>query len=332
MTVQVVIEEGSEGRVRFTYESYYALDNSQDIGMIRHGRRVTFSTFEEYLADVTKKLLEVTRRSVEKHGVRSDVELRLAIVRDASSMNAGASYVTKESESGKRAVFHVYEFNLARTLYQLRPAPRFIIPGLTAEQKVQITVDHEMRHHLDHDFILAHHPILDEFSTLEDYTVRYLLKCRTEGFATYRGDLIPWGTATRNLSRRLKVHSNLFERSQGLAEEYDVFESKHLDLAMIDQVFNTKFVDGVNFSPYKQGEDLMRVVACAGVGEVRDLSLEEYHAFLGKVANHSLLSLYQEYFRASRDLGLFPMFPEEKVLGLIENKVKHHSIGGKRNE
>ena len=329
MTIQITIQEGSEGRVRFTYESYYASDNSQDMGLMRDRRKVTFPTFEEYLANITKILLETTRRSVEKHGVRSDVELRLAIVRDEGSMNAGASYVTEESESGKRAVFKVYEFNLARTLYQLIPAPKFIIPGLTAEQKVQITMDHEMRHHLDHDFILAHHPILDEFATLDDYTVRYLLKCRTEGFATYRGDLIPWGRVTRNLDRRLRVHSDLFERFQRVAVgEYDVFGSEYVDLGMIDQAFNTKFVKGVNFSPYKQGDDLMRVVACAGVGEVRDLSPKEYHGFLDEVADHSLLSFYQKYFRASRDLGLLPIFPEEKVLSLIEDKVRHHSVGG----
>jgi hypothetical protein len=325
-TIQVKIEEGSENRVRHTYNRNYAPNDSETAGgVIRPFTRVTFPTFEDYITDIKKTLLKMTERSVRKHNVRSDIELRVASVKDASSMNSAASYLTEESISGRKAVFSIYEMNLARNLYPLVFRSRRFPSSEDGKEKVQTTVDHEMRHHLDHDFIVGHYSILDEFSNLDDYTVRYLLKCRTEGFATYCGDLFVENEDREDLDERLKVHKSLFERFKRLAvEEYDIFEWTNPYVFMIDQVFNTEFIEGINFSPYKQGDDLMRVIACANVG-IRPLSPEEYHSFLGEVGNHSLLSFYQEYFRASRELGLEPMFPEQETLELVESKLAHHN-------
>lgn len=291
-----------------------------EVQEVPNEKLLAFPGFEDFVADMFQQIAGYFERSQIRFRVSSAIE----VVLHSDPRRTITSYATYDPErsTDQKAVFTVPISQLVEFLYGDSAALlRFI--GKTSYES---GINHEMKHHLDLSFIRAHKHFLKRYQTMEEYLFRYFVMCRTEGFASYEPEMPAGSDLSERLTARFGSHSYVFWVFEGFDGK------KNFPLNSAEDRFMAEFnvisriggiIPSITFSPYAQGQEMMRIIGWAKVGEVRSLTEEEYQGVLNEVKDLSLLKFYQTYFEASKQLGLpKTIFPKVKTLQRIRAGLK----------
>lgn len=282
--------------------------------------------------ELNKLLIENSERiftyAKKEVGFEDELEVRLAHEPLSALLGLLATYLPEES-SDQKAVIEIQSANLLNAI-------------INGKYNYQETAIHELLHHTDRTFLGANAQGMEISRTKEEYVRKYLLRCRIEGFASYRRELPDClkrsdeseilSDATERVSdeneilhkmiRRAEKHRTAFERFETIAKKEEAFpftrhesefEWEHNTFSRID------VGDNIKFSPYTQGQDIIRIIGWAKERSMTAMSQERHQEFLAELRReNSLQKFYKTYFDAARKLNIKPyFFPEKRTFQII---------------
>tara|TARA_Y100000310_G_C20663049_1_gene805870 strand:+ start:924 stop:1910 length:987 start_codon:yes stop_codon:yes gene_type:complete len=280
-----------------------------------------------FVQNFRDKVGNLFQNSCERFGIESEVDVCVKHLGKEYEL-VGATYVNEES-SQDRGIFELPWWETAKMLYGSEERQRF--SGMDID-RLKFFVDHELRHHLDLNFLRSQKEFKpSSSSTYENFLFKYALMARQEGFASYE---LPKGSISReNLKKELSDHTKSakvildeIKRRSPLTEE----NKNHIGMIVANgpkylrkdsKRENPSWWQG--FSCYTQGPKLMEVIGTARLPEGSHMTEEQYKSLLHEVKDMPLQDFVQEYYQSLHQLGFdrrHAIYPQRATMRAIEKR------------
>lgn len=278
------------------FDKFYGLENYSDV--------------DKLCWDLELNLLSMVKSSVDSCGIKSEVNMEVGLFSQKEMMTM-AFYRTQDS-SNQQGFFDLNLMEVLGAFYGDfdSPVSRIIYPvrNYVGMKKV---IDHELRHHLDHQFLSTYRSLLavdeEEIPLRDRNLLNKIILSRTEGYASFDRD----NFNPRNFEKLLQDHTSsvitYFNLLQEVKDEKDyrmLMDLNNLNDNGLLRDSSERLPYWQHISPYNQGHFLMEVIACAKMGQVKNITKKDYQQTLNQVRKLNFRDFFQLYFKSIDALGL----------------------------
>ncbi|MBU0471223.1 MAG: hypothetical protein KKF89_00020 [Nanoarchaeota archaeon] len=275
-----------------------------------------FSTPEELSEDLKPKVQEIIENRANYLGIDSRINIDLVfysnndVLTEARYFNEKSSRLEGFFDMNMKSVMDFfYSENNGTSLYGL---------------PVNKSMEHELRHHLDHDACSEKSGVKTYDKTrisLDLYVYGQLRGNRIEGFGEFFREY-----NSNTFLPKLKNNTSSVKEFLDYISQNNPFDTTsnwwtHKALFFKNNGINPETNERLPFwtgiSPYTQGEYFMRVIALAEQGSIAEIPEETYRKVLKDVIDMNLKQFYTTFYKGLDSLGLnedYEIFPKELVM------------------